>query len=233
MNLEHPTRIVQLTAALIAIPMGLVGAFSFYTNQISTEGVCDKLRGTLLGIIDRNVPADVKYASMHRDFDQFERKCAHLDPDIHTVFAAAMSSLQLPAREDRPHPTAPQIHQVAAHSTAVASGTMQVAHLQSVAIFGLSTSGERRGWVALSRRDAGHEGEVNFEGITEEAYPPPAGTRLNARRTLPVWLVPQIPGPNDPAMLQGRLAHGSCVEVLATRAGVYRQWAEVMLVACQ
>ena len=76
MNLEHPTRIVQLTAALIAIPVGLAGAFSFYNNQISAEGVCDNLRGNLLGIIDRNVPADVKYASMHRDFEHFEKKCA-------------------------------------------------------------------------------------------------------------------------------------------------------------
>lgn len=235
MNLEHPTKLVQLTAALIAIPMGLVGAFSFYHNQISAEGVCEKLRGNLLGIIDRNVPAEVKYASMRRDFEHFEMKCSGIDPDIHTVFVATMSSLQLPSRPDHPKPAAQevqQVRQVVPHAPAEPQGITQVAHVQTAAIFGLSTAGERRGWVALSRRDAGHEGEVNFEGLTEDAYPPPAGTRLSARRTVPVWLTPQIPGPNDPTMLQGRLGHGTCVEVLGTRAGTRRQWAEVTPVAC-
>ena len=60
-----------------------------------------------------------------------------------------------------------------------------------------------------------------------QTVPPPVGARLSARRTIPVWLQPQIPGPNDPDMLQGRLGHGACVEVLATRAGLHRQWVEV------
>ncbi len=232
MNLEHPTRIVQLTAALIAIPMGLVGAFSFYNNQISAEGVCERLRGNLLGIIDRNVPADVKYASMHRDFEHFEKKCARLDPDVHSVFVAAMSSLQSRNQPDQPKPARPQILQVSAQLPVTAASVTQVAHVQMFAIFGLSTSGERRGWVPLSRRDAGHEGELNFDGLEDPISPPPVGTLLSARRTLPVWLMPQIPGPNDPDMLQGRLGHGACVEVLATRAGLRRQWAEVSPVSC-
>jgi hypothetical protein len=228
MNLEHPTRIVQLTAALIAIPVGLTAAFSFYQSHISTEGVCENLRGSLLSIIDRNVPADVKFASMQRDFGLFEKKCARIDPDIHTVFRATITHLQVPSHGGRV--PAQQVHAVAIQATATPAA--DVPRAQSGAIFGLSTSGERRGWVALSRRDAGHRGETNFDGFAEGEDAPPPGARLSARRTIPVWLEPQIPGPNDPAMLQGRLGHGACVEVLATRAGTYRQWAEVTPVAC-
>jgi hypothetical protein len=125
---------------------------------------------------------------------------------------------------------AQQVDAVAIQASTTTSSN--VPHAQSGAIFGLSTSGERRGWVALSRRDAGHKGEPNFDGIDEGDNAPPPGARLSARRTIPVWLEPQIPGPNDPAMLQGRLGHGVCVEVLATRAGAYRQWAEVTPSAC-
>jgi hypothetical protein len=228
MNLEHPTKIVQLTAALIAIPVGLTAAFSFYHSHISTEGICENLRSSLLSIIDRNVPADVKFASMQRDFELFEQKCARIDPDIHTVFRATITHLQMPSHGR--HSPAQQVDAIAIQASATTSNA--VPHAQPGAIFGLSTSGERRGWVALSRRDTGHKGEPNFEGFAEGDNAPPPGARLSARRAIPVWLEPQIPGPNDPAMLQGRLGHGACVKVLATRAGAYRQWAQVSPVAC-
>ena len=162
MNLEHPTRIVQLTAALIAIPVGLAAAFSFYHNQISAEGVCDNLRGSLLGIIDRNVPADVKYASMHRDFEHFEKKCARLDPDVHSVFVAAMSSLQSRSLPEQSSPARPQIHQVSTQAPVTAASVTQVAHVQVFAIFGLSTAGERRGWVPLSRLEVQSSRRTEF-----------------------------------------------------------------------
>src|SRR5690606_22007646 len=160
------------------------------------------------------------FASMQRDFGLFEQKCARIDPDIHTVFRATITHLQVPSRGGRV--PAQQVDAVAVQASAITSS----AGLHAP-IFGLSTSGERRGWVALSRRDTGHKGEPNFDGFTEGENAPPPGAQLSARRTIPVWLAPQIPGPNDPAMLQGRLGHGACVEVLATRAGAYRQWAEV------
>ena len=236
MNWDHPTKIVQLAAALVAIPVALAGAFTFYNSQISSEGVCEALRSKVVSIIDRNVPVEVKYALVHRDVDQFEKKCATIDPDTHTIFRVTIEHWQVPARGGVPahHPAEQQAHTTAAPQAAVGSpATAPVPHVQSGAIFGLSKSGERRGWVALSRRDAGHEGETNFDGVADrQTVPPPAGTRLSARRTIPVWLEPQISGPNDQSMMQGRLGHGACVEVLATRAGLHRQWAQVAPVAC-
>jgi hypothetical protein len=216
--------------------VALAGAFTFYNSQISTEGVCETLRSKVVAVIDRNVPAEVKYALVHRDVDQFERKCAGIDPDTHTIFRVTVEHLQFPARAatSPAQRTELSVRTVAApHATAGTPATAPVSHAQPVAIFGLSASGERRGWVALSRRDAGHEGETNFDGVADgQAHPPPAGMRLSARRTIPVWLEPQTSGPNDSAMLQGRLGRGACVEVLATRAGLHRQWAQVAPVAC-
>jgi hypothetical protein len=236
MNWDHPTKFVQLAAALVAIPVALAGAVTFYNSQISTEGVCETLRSKVVAVIDRNVPSEVKYALVHRDVEQFEKKCAGIDPDTHSIFRVTIEHLQFPARAGAaPEPrTERQIRTAATpHATVGTSVASPVPHAQPTAIFGLSTAGERRGWVALSRRDAGHEGDTNFDGFADrQTAPPPAGTRLSARRTIPVWLEPQIPGPNDPTMMQGRLAHGVCVEVLATRAGLHRQWAQVTPVAC-
>ncbi len=234
MNWEHPTKIVQAAAALVAIPVALAGAVTFYNSQISTEGVCETLRSKVVAVIDRNVPAEVKYALLHRDVEQFEKKCAGIDPDTHSIFRVTIEHLQVPARAGAMPGTEHQVRAAAApHATVGMSATSSTPHAQHGAIFGLSTAGERRGWVALSRRDAGHEGETNFDGFAGgQTVPPPAGTRLSARRIIPVWLEPQIPGPNDPSMMQGRLAHGVCVEVLATRAGLHRQWAQVTPVAC-
>jgi hypothetical protein len=235
MNLEHPTRLLQLAAAAVAIPAAIAGGISFYESHISAEGVCESLRNKVIGVIDRNIPADVKYALMHRDAEQFERKCAHVDPDTHTVFRVTIAHLQIPAPQERKpvQPGGTDVLMLAAESTVTGPGTASVAHAQPAAVFGLSKSGERRGWVALSRLDTGHEGESNFAGYADDqAQAPPAGTRLSARRTIPVWQEPQIHGPRDPAKLQGRLGRGNCVEVLATRPGIYRHWAEVTPVAC-
>lgn len=235
MNWENPTKVVQLTAAIVAIPVALAGAFSFYNSQISTEGVCETLRSKVVAVIDRNVPVEVKYALVHRDVDLFEKKCAGIDPDTHTIFRVTIEHLQFPARVEMSparHTELPVRTAAAPQATVGRPATAPAAHAQPVAIFGLSTSGERRGWVALSRRDAGHEGEANFDGFADGETQPPAGARLSARRTIPVWLEPQTSGPNDPAMLQGRLGRGACVEVLAIRAGLHRQWAQVAPVAC-
>jgi hypothetical protein len=235
MNLDHPTKIVQLAAALVAIPVALAGAYSFYNSQISNEGVCETLRTKVVSVIDRNVPAEVKYALVHRDVEQFEKKCAGIDPDTHSIFRVTVEHLQLPVRSGTAdaratHRTQPGL----VPHPAVATSSMTAAPpVPRTAIFGLSKSGERQGWVALSRRDGGHEGETNFDGYAGgQSAAPPSGTRLSARRAIPVWLEPQIPGPNDPAMMQGRLAHGACVEVLATRAGRHRPWAHVTPVEC-
>jgi hypothetical protein len=235
MNFEHPTKIVQFLAALVAIPVALAGAYTFYQGQISVEGVCDSLRSKMIGVIDRNVPAEVKFALLHRDAEMFEKKCAGVDPDTLTIFQVTIAHLKLPAlRDDAPAQAGgPHVRKVAAHTAVAASGTAPVPHALPVAVFGLSASGERSGWVALSRRSSGHDGDSNFEGFADrQVLPPAVGTRLSALRGLPVWLEPQTSAPNDPAMLQGRLARGACVEVLATRSGTHRQWALVTPTAC-
>jgi hypothetical protein len=90
----------------------------------------------------------------------------------------------------------------------------------------------RRIWVALDRRDAGHVGEINFDGYTAPILPT-AGTVLTARWSVPVWGEPQPPGPIDSTKITGRLAFGHCVQVVGTATtGNARPWAEIQPAQC-
>jgi hypothetical protein len=151
--------------------------------------------------------------------------CSKSDPDSWVVFQAALS---VPASPQ----TAPA--QTADASMAgVAVAAAPHALRASADSFGLSPSGKQQGWVALMRHEPGQEPESHFEGYAvTDATLPAVGAKLTARRMIPVWLEPLLPGPNPPAKLQGRLASGMCVRVLATRPGPGRNWAEVVPTGC-
>ena len=233
MNWDKLTRTVQIAAALVAIPAAFAGVYSVYRSYFSHDVECHSLRSGILATIDRNSSPEVRHSLLpllRRDVAEFDKKCGHVDPEARIIFQATI--LQL---EPSPRATAMQPPAQAAAAGAIdksTDGKAQTSHPSMV--FGLSASGERRGWVALNRGDPGHEGEVNFDGyaISESALPP-AGTVLTARRVMPVWLEPQRPGPNDPTKLQGRVAQGGCVAVLGHRVGPGRLWAEVTPADCR
>lgn len=208
---EKLTTYLQFTGAALAIPAAAAGSYSVYRSFFTAEVACHNLRASILSTMDRNVPAEAKRTLLRKDVAEFEKKCADIDPDAHVIFQAAM-------QPERPAP---------------AATNWEVRMGGPVAAFGLSQGGERRGWVALVRREPGKPVEQHFEGQSvSETSLPPAGTVLTALRVLPVWREPQLPGANDQTKLQGRLGAGECVKVLATRPGPGRQWAEVTPQQC-
>ena len=64
-------------------------------------------------------------------------------------------------------------------------------------VFGAAGSGERHGWIALSRNEA-DAWISNFGGnAISETSLLPLGTVLMAQQELPVWTEPQLAGSND------------------------------------
>jgi hypothetical protein len=111
--------------------------------------------------------------------------------------------------------------------------TAAVPRRQPLTIFGAPGTSERRGWVAISRKDKAEGWIVNFTGYAiSQTSLPPAGTVLTAQRNVPVWSEMQAAGANDMSKLQNRIAPGSCVRVLGTRAAPVRLWAEVAPASC-
>lgn len=205
-------KLLQLIGALLAVPAGVAGTYSVYRTYVAGSVSCHDLRSSIIATLDKNLPGEAKRALLREDVEKFEKNCGDQDPDARVIFHAAV--------------TAPK----AAQNTtpAVASAP--------TAIFGLSRSGERRGWVALFRRNGDGSGnEPNFDGFTVSASSlPPVGTLLTARSIVPVWLAPPPAGQgNDSSVLQGRIAAGTCVKVVAVSPPARRFWAEVAPETCK
>lgn len=210
-------KIVQVAAAALGIPAAAAGTFSVYQTYFTDEVTCQKLRGSIISVLEKNVTPEARHTLLRKDVGEFDRKCGAADPDARTLFLAAMREGEAPA------PNA------ASASAAPGTGARETPRT-AVGVFGIS-GGEERGWVAIGRK-SDKAWEPNFTGykISETALPP-AGTVLTALHPLPVWQEPQA-GANDPAKLIGSLPRSACVRVAATRVGTGRLWAEVTPASC-
>ena len=79
---------LQFAGAILTLPAGVVGLYSAYQTQFSTEATCRALRGAILPVLDKPIDAQAKRALVHKDLAEFERVCALTDPDAKAVFAA-------------------------------------------------------------------------------------------------------------------------------------------------
>jgi hypothetical protein len=208
---EKHIRIWRLLGAVLAVPAGVAGTYGAYRSYVSNGVSCTELRGSIIATLERNIAPDTKRALLRGSVEEFDKYCGEKDPAARAIFDAAIA----------PPPAA-------------SPGPATTVHASAGAIFGLSKTGERRGWVALLRRDANREDIPSFDsgGSPVSAGSPPAlGSIVKARRLVPVWLEPQAV--NDPAQLQGQLAEGACVRILTIRPATPRLWAEVAPDACQ
>jgi hypothetical protein len=205
-------RVWQLLGAVLAVPAGIAGTYGAYRSYVSNDVSCPELRASIIATLERNIPLETKRTLLHKSITEFDEHCGQTDPDARAIFDAAIATpppLPSPGpREATGAPPAP--------------------------IFGLSKSGERRGWIAMLRHDDNHNEVPNFDAggfPVGSTAPPSVGTIVTARRMLPVWLEPRTP--NDPSLLQGRLAEGACVKILSIRPATPRLWAEVAPETCK
>ena len=199
------------------------GTYSVYQTYFTNEVTCQKLRTSIIAVMEKNVTPEAKRTLLRKEVGEFDVKCGAADPDARTLFLAAM-------RES--NGTAPEAATASRAMTAAASDTAIVREVPraAISVFGMSGRDER-GWVAIGRK-ADKAWEPNFTGtkISETALPP-TGTVLTALQALPVWQEPQA-GANDATKLIGRLPQSACVKVVATRVGNGRLWAEVVPASC-
>src|SRR5262245_19771055 len=215
---QRSVMMLQLLGAALGIPAAAAGCYSAYQTYFSTEAVCQRLRTAIVITMERKLASDAKKALLRRDVAEFDKTCGDSDPDARTVFQAAL----------REHPASLSDARVqVAAADAQSSTATPSPSVRAAPVFGTAGSGERHGWIALSRRQAG-AWISNFDGYAiSETSLLPLGTVLIAQRQLPVWTEPQLAGSNDPTKLQNMLPARACVRVLATRPGTGRLWAQV------
>jgi hypothetical protein len=225
-----PQRLVttfQFLGAALGIPAAAAGSYHAYQSYFSSEATCQRLRTDILAVMERRISADTKRSLLRKDVGEFDKTCGDNDPDARTVFHAALQETEPPPAAKPP----------AARSSATGMPMPPTAPMEAPAqpkrrmVFGTAGAPDERGWVALSRREAG-VWVANFSGfeITEMSLPP-MGTVLTAQHRIPVWSEMQGTS-NDQSKLHSVLPSGACVRVLMTRQGKGRMWAEVAPAAC-
>lgn len=212
--LEKHIKIWQLVGAVLAVPAGVAGTFSVYRAYVVGDVSCEQLRSSIIGVLDKNIDAETKRALLRKDVANFDTHCGAKDADAQVIFDAA---LELPA-------------------TAQSATAQKRPAAGSGAIFGLSRGGEKRGWITILRRNSDGQLEPNFasggEPMTARSAPE-IGALMTARMMVPVWLEPPPAGQaNNPSDLQGRIASGSCVRLVAHGPTGRPNWAEVEPASC-
>jgi hypothetical protein len=92
--------VVQMIGSLLAVPVGIGSAYTFYRANFSPEMTCQGLRSGIIAMLDKGVDASTRRILVRRDVETFEKTCAAVDPEATAAFKALL------AAEKAPHPVA-------------------------------------------------------------------------------------------------------------------------------
>ena len=85
---------LQLVGAALGIPAAAAGSYSACQNYFSNEATCQRLRTSILAVMERRIAADAKRTLRRKDIAEFDKNCGDGDPDARTVFQAALEETQ-------------------------------------------------------------------------------------------------------------------------------------------
>jgi hypothetical protein len=94
---------MQLVGSFIGIPLALLGGYSTYHSNFSTEAKCQSLRASIVSMLDKKADASTIRMLVQRDVMTFQRDCGEVDPDA----VAAFRNLLAPERAQAARPVAP------------------------------------------------------------------------------------------------------------------------------
>jgi hypothetical protein len=121
-KIEKLTTSLQLLGAALAVPAGAAGVYSAYHNYFSPEVMCQEMRNSTLVTLEKNIPAEAKRALLRKEVEQFESKCAEVEPETRTIFQVALQELDKPAVAPRAQRAAAQPRPAAVSSLSAPTG---------------------------------------------------------------------------------------------------------------
>ena len=108
--------VIQMVASLLAVPVGIGSAYTFYRANFSPETTCQSLRSGIIAMLDKGVDASTRRVLVRRDVETFERTCASVDPEATAAFKALLAAEKsappiaavAPVPKAQPNDTAPK-----------------------------------------------------------------------------------------------------------------------------
>ena len=83
---------VQLVGSLLAVPVGIASAYSFYRANFSPETTCQGLRSGIVAMLDKSVDAATRRILVRRDVEAFEKTCGTVDPEATAAFNSLLAA---------------------------------------------------------------------------------------------------------------------------------------------
>ena len=83
--------VIQMTASLLAVPVGIGSAYTFYRANFAPETTCQTLRSGIIAMLDKSVDASTRRILVRRDVEAFEKTCAAVDPDATAAFKSLLA----------------------------------------------------------------------------------------------------------------------------------------------
>ena len=108
---------IQLVGSLLAVPIGIASAYSFYRANFSPDTTCQNLRSGIIAMLDKSVDAATRRILVRRDVEAFEKSCGTVDPDATAAFKTLLEVEKVAAPAKAPTavattPTAPKVQHV-------------------------------------------------------------------------------------------------------------------------
>jgi len=88
--------VFQLAGSILAVPVGLVSAYSVYHSTFSDDAKCQSLRANIISMMDKSADAKTLRALVRRDVKAFEQSCAAVDPDAVAAFKTLLAEKPAP-----------------------------------------------------------------------------------------------------------------------------------------
>src|SRR6188508_1849067 len=88
--------VIQMIASLLAVPVGIGSAYTFYRANFSPETTCQTLRSGIVAMLDKGVDASTRRILVRRDVETFEKTCAAVDPEATAAFKALLAAEKSP-----------------------------------------------------------------------------------------------------------------------------------------
>ena len=83
---------MQLIGSLLAVPIGIASAYSFYRANFAPETTCQNLRSGIISLLDKSMDASTRRMLVRRDVEEFEKNCGAVDPDATAAFKSLLAA---------------------------------------------------------------------------------------------------------------------------------------------
>ena len=84
--------VIQMIGSLLAVPVGIGSAYTFYRANFSPETTCQSLRSGIVAMLDKGVDASTRRILVRRDVETFEKTCAAVDPEATAAFKTLLAA---------------------------------------------------------------------------------------------------------------------------------------------